>query len=115
MIRTTLLAKIVLSLALVWCSNANAAVQIVTKITAVGINSNNVVFFNVTDTIEQTGCQSKQVVLPPDSIIKDRVLSIALAAKASAAKVALRIAGCYGGAPTIENVGAEMGWIYITD
>lgn len=100
---------------LLFFSSITAAVQIATKVTAVGVNSNNMVFLDVADTIEQPGCHSKQVVLPPDSIIKDRVLSIALAAKASSAKVALKISGCYSGAPTIDTNGADVGWIYITD
>lgn len=86
-----------------------------TKIEIVGINSNGTVFFNVEALVEEPNCPGKQVLVPPDSEIKDKVLSIALAAKASNADVIVKTSGCYGKSPAIIKSAADTGWLYISN
>ena len=83
------------------------------KVIYVGTNSNNVVFFGLDKVIEEPGCPSEQVVIPPDSPIREKILSLALAAKASGSVVQVKTKGCYIGKPSILSDASDWGWLYI--
>ncbi len=83
------------------------------KVVYVGTNSNNVVFFGLDKVIEEPGCPSEQVVIPPDSQIREKIFSLALAAKSSGATVQVKTKGCYIGKPSILSDASDWGWLYI--
>ena len=83
------------------------------KITYVGLNSNNIVFFGFDTVVNEPGCAGEQIVLPPDSAIKEKIYTTALAAKMSGATVRLKTKGCYNGSPSILPDGSDWGWLYI--
>ena len=90
-----------------------AGTTIDTKITYVGINGNNVVFFGIDKVINEPGCPSDQIVLPPDSVIKEKIFSLALTAKASGAPVQVRTKGCYMGKPAMLADASDWSWLII--
>jgi hypothetical protein len=85
--------------------------EVLALVEAVGVNSSDVIFFNIDSPVAIDSCMGKQIVIPPHSAFRDRILSIVLAAKASGAKIVVKVSGCYQGAPTIEN--GKPGWVYI--
>lgn len=90
-----------------------AGTTVDTKITYVGVNSNNIVFFGIDKVIEEPGCPSDQIIIPPDSPIKEKILSLALTAKASGAPVQVRTKGCHLGKPTMLADASDWSWLYI--
>lgn len=90
-----------------------AGTTVDTKITYVGVNGNNIVFFGIDKVIEEPGCPSDQIIIPADSAIKEKILSLALTAKASGAPVQVRTKGCLLGKPTMLSDGSDWGWLYI--
>ncbi|OZY86100.1 hypothetical protein CBP51_03455 [Cellvibrio mixtus] len=90
-----------------------AGTTVETKITYVGVNSNNIVFFGVDKVIEEPGCPGDQIIIPPDSPIKEKILSVALTAKASGAPVQVRTKGCHLGKPAMLSDASDWGWLYI--
>lgn len=97
----------------VFISSAFAGTNIESTVMNTGINSKGSVFVTFKDDLIQPGCTGKkQLVLPPESKIKNKILSVALAAKASGAKVEVQPAGCYMNQPSLlEDV--EWGWLLI--
>lgn len=91
-----------------------AGTTVDTKILYVGINSNNVVFFGVDKVVDEPGCPSDQILLPPESNIKEKIFSLALTAKASGSQIQLRTRGCYLGKPSmLIDASGDLGWLYI--
>jgi len=102
-----------LFLNIVITSNIYAGEAVNTKVTNAGINSKGEVFVTFADALVQDGCDArKQLVLPPDSTIKDHVLSVALSANASGSEVQIKPAGCYGTSPSLLPNYSPHGWIF---
>jgi hypothetical protein len=92
---------------------AQSGEAITTKVVYAGVNSKNMVFVTFSDPLIQAGCDGKtQLVLPADSLIKDQVLSIALAAKATGSTVTIKPEGCLDNNPSLLNA-TSWGWFYM--
>jgi hypothetical protein len=83
------------------------------KVTYAGTNSNNVVFLGLDKLVEEPGCPGEQVALPPDSAIKEKILSVALTAKTTGATVQIKTNGCYLGKPSMLPDANNWAWLYI--
>lgn len=106
--------KIILALGMfLYLGSCLASPEIESKVIYVGINSNNVVFVQFDKVIEEPGCSSVQLVLPPESAIKEKILSVALAAKASGALVSVKAKGCYNGQPSLLPDASDWGFLFI--
>lgn len=92
--------------------HVQAASNITSKVIYTGVNNSGVVFVELENTINEAGCEKTQLVIPSDSDYKDKILSIALAAKATNSIVAVKTNGCHSGSPAILKTG-DGGYFYI--
>ena len=59
-----------------------------------GVNNKGVVFFQLAQPINEPGCTGAQLAIPPESDIKEKILSIALTAKTTSSEVTIKTNGC---------------------
>lgn len=78
-----------------------------------GVNSGGDVFVELANPINEQGCVGVQLIIPSDSEIKDKILSIALTAKSTASPIVVKTNGCHAGSPAILKTAAEGGYFYV--
>ena len=83
------------------------------QVVGVGVNSNGHVFVNFKDLLIEPGCDGRQLVLAKNSIIKEQVLALGLAAHAMKATVVIKPKGCQGSSPSLMENAQDWGWFYI--
>ena len=97
----------------VWGVKAQAASSMESKILVAGVNSSDVVFVQFESAINESGCASAQLLIPPDSDVKEKILSLALAAKARNSVVVIMTNGCYGANPAILKSASDGAYFYV--
>jgi len=90
-----------------------ASPPIENKVVYVGVNSNNSVFVQFEQIINEPGCQSNQLVIDKDNPIADRVMSVALSAKATNSTVVIKTKGCIRNSPSMKEDESDWGWFYV--
>lgn len=96
-----------------WSLNADASSNIETYVTSVGIHGNGRVAVAVKDSIDENGCVRARFDIWATHPFYKEVLSVALTAKASGAKVAIRTNSCNEGYPTLD--GTDGTWFFIKE
>jgi hypothetical protein len=93
--------------------NIQASGVMENKVLFTGVNNSGVVFVQLENPISESGCVGAQLVIPADSDIKDKILSIALTAKATSNTIVVKTNGCHVGSPAILKVAGDAGYFYV--
>jgi len=97
-----------------FCSiNVYASPQTESKVSFVGVNSAEMIFVQLETSPGEIGCIGNQLLIPADSGIKEKILSIALTAKAANSTIVIKTNGCYTGSPSILKNATDPGYFYI--
>jgi len=99
-------------LAFVSC-HASYAAGLEYSVEFAGVNSNKQVFVQFEEAVIAENCTSKQVLLPSNSEVSDKFLSIALMAKATKSKVVFKPKGCIGNNPSFDADASDWAYFYI--
>ena len=88
------------------------ATYVETSVVNVGIDNNGNVFIDLSDVVPETGCANAEILILSNETYKANVMSLALTAKATAARVRVKTNGCNGTVPKIAS-GGDMGYFLV--
>ena len=83
-----------------------------TSVMNVGVDNNGNIFIDLSDVVPETGCANAEILILANETYKANVMSLALAAKATAARVRVKTNGCNGTVPKIGS-GGDMGYFLV--